>query len=136
MRISKVLWLFPVSLLLYSDLLAAHGASNTNAEAAVTVHPPRKTASDKSLSAQGVDIGADHQKAIEAHVRHSNHQIRLLLRSASMSNIDAVLKSMDAIRQGNEACAQHIEQCRKLDASSRTADVSEQLSPAGANSKL
>ncbi|MCY1263426.1 hypothetical protein D9M68_371710 [compost metagenome] len=109
MHITKVLWLLPLSLLLHPDLSAAQGASDTD---------------------------ADHQKAIEAHIRHSNHQLSLLLRSASMANIDTVLDSMDAIRQGNEACIQHMKHCHGPDASTHTAGVSGSIPAAGADSKL
>ncbi|MCY1219215.1 hypothetical protein D9M72_311810 [compost metagenome] len=109
MHIAKVLWLLPFSLLLYPGLLAAQGAS---------------------------DADADHQQAIEAHIRHSNHQLSLLLRSASMANIDAVLDSMDAIRHGNEACIQHMKHCHGPDASSHTAGVSGSIPAAGADSNL
>jgi hypothetical protein len=134
--ISKAIWLLQVSLLLYPVLLEAHEASSANVKTAVEVHSSNKAASNKSHSPQGDGVGADHRKAIEAHIRRSDQQIRLLLRSASMSNIDDVLHSMDAIRQGDEACVQHIEHCRNLDASPNTADVSRPLPPFDSDAKL
>ncbi|MDT4852621.1 hypothetical protein FQZ97_868580 [compost metagenome] len=131
MSISKAIWLLQVSLLLYPVLLEAHEASSASVKTAVEVH-----SSNKSHSPQGDDVGADHRKAVEAHIRRSDQQIRLLMRSASMSNIDDVLHSMDAIRQGDEACVQHIEHCRNLDASPNTADVSRPLPPFDSDAKL
>ncbi|MCY1293128.1 hypothetical protein D9M68_743160 [compost metagenome] len=136
MNISKTLWLLQVSLLLYPNLLPAYAASNASAPAAVEVQSSSKAAPEKSLSVQGSKVSSDHRKVIEAHVRHSNHQIRLLLRSASMANIDAVLHSIDVIRQGDEECVQHIERCRSSDASSNTAGVSNPLPAFDVDSQL
>ncbi|WP_271407942.1 hypothetical protein [Pseudomonas sp. Q1-7] len=134
MSVCKVLWL-PLSLLLSTHILAAPGVSDDNARVATEVN--QSNASDNnSINTQGRKVNEEHRKAIEAHIRHSNYQVRLLMRSASMSNIDTVLDAIDALRKTNEKCVQHIELCRDVDTASNTAGVSSPLQSFGVDSKL
>jgi multidrug efflux pump subunit AcrB len=123
MNISPVGWLLSASLWLCSSLFVANGASSTNTQTGPIAHSSKSVESGTSQATQEVEVRADHRKAIEAHLRRSDQQIRRLLRSASMSNIDEVLESIDVIRQGDEACIQQMDRCRNLDASPSTAEV-------------
>ncbi|MDT4831551.1 hypothetical protein FQZ97_650650 [compost metagenome] len=116
MRMPSSLWPITISMLLCSSVLPAHELPHISTKAGA--------------------IGVDHRRAIEAHVRQSDHRILMLLRSATMSNIDSVLKSIDAIRRSNEECIERFERCREIDAAPSTAVVSKAAPPSGSDSKL
>ncbi|HEP9159994.1 TPA: hypothetical protein VDV10_004060 [Pseudomonas aeruginosa] len=136
MNISPFGWLLSASLLLCPNLFAANEASSTSVQAGPVAHSAQRAELDKSHATREVGVEADHRKAIETHIQRSEQQIRRLLRSASMSNIDEVLESMDAIRRGDAACVQRIDQCRNLGAWPSTAEVSRPSSPFNADSNL
>ncbi|MFC5696245.1 hypothetical protein ACFPU0_11830 [Pseudomonas sp. GCM10022186] len=128
MKVSKPIWLLQVSLLLYPVVLPAHEPPHTRA--GVEKSFLKSTASDKPPPTAKVDtvqLSADHRRAVEAHVRYSDYRILLLLRSATMSNIDSVLDAIDALRRSNQECAQRFDRCRGFDAVPNTADASKAL---------
>ncbi|WP_147411224.1 hypothetical protein [Pseudomonas cavernicola] len=96
-------WWLSVSLVFYSGLLAADESSGT-------------AAVDKALS-------QDHRRAIKEHVRDSNYRINLLLRSASMANIDSALDMIKAIQITNQECMKNIERCKDAEATPNTANA-------------
>ncbi|MCY1357607.1 hypothetical protein D9M69_441080 [compost metagenome] len=139
MSISKSLWLLHVSLLLCPGVLQAHEPSDATARSTFEKHMPADAAPRKSGAAQKSDVGGPdhaHRRAIEAHISESDYRIVLLLRSATVSNIDAVLDSIDAIRRSNEACVERLERCRRADALTDTANASTPLGPFGPDSQM
>ncbi|MCY1370954.1 hypothetical protein D9M69_580750 [compost metagenome] len=138
MRMHHSLWLITISMLLCPSVSPADEPLHTNT-AAVEKYPLKSIESDSRSPVQSSNagkIGVDHRRAIEAHVRQSDHRILTLLRSATLSNIDSVLKSIDAIRQSNEECIQRFERCREIDAVPSTAEISKVAPPSDFDSKL
>lgn len=74
----------------------------------------------KRIQYEDLSVGADGKLT---HLRDSNYRINLLLRSASMANIDSVLDKVSAIKESNQACMKDIEKCKSAEVTPNTANA-------------